>query len=250
MKQDYQTTRWIWLRDWSSRRPEEPCIVWFRKSFRKAGLLRISANCRYKLYINGQFVQEGPQKGTVESAFVDSARIDPFCGTGENIAAVEVLYYPEDSDKRNDSLYFSPFPCLYIEDTGDDHELDGGEGWKCRLAQEIRVVGEPFNPAPIHGSEVVRNSWETRGWKRPGFDDSGWEDAMPYTFFEAAKPVAPFVMESRTIPPMEHHGESFTEVVCVRESGARTKEELKAEWERLLSEEAPVEIPAGTTCII
>ena len=250
MGQDFQTSSWIWLKDWDKRKPEEPCIVYFRKRFREAGPLRISANCRYKLYINGQFVQEGPQKGTREAAYVDDAQIAPFCRSGENVAAVEVLYYPEDNGKRNDSLYYSPFPCLYIEDTGTKQELDGREGWKCRLAEEIRLVREPFDPAPIHGSEIVMNSWMTKGWKEAGYDDSSWEEARPYTFFEVTKPIAPFALEPRTIPPMEHHRRSFTEVVCVRESCARKKEELKEEWERLLSGKAPVEIPANSTYIV
>ena len=250
MGQDYQTSNWIWLEGWDKRKREEPCIVYFRKRFRKADRIRISANCRYKLYINGQFVQEGPQKGTREAAYVDDAQIASFCRPGENIAATEVLYYPEDSGKRNDSLYYSPFPCLYIEDPGEYRELDGREGWKCHLAEEICLVREPFDPAPIHGSEIVHNQETTRGWKEAGYDDSGWEDARPYTFFEVTKPVAPFTLEPRTIPPMEHHRGSFAEVVCVRESCARKKEELKEEWERLLSGKAPVEIPANTTYIV
>ncbi len=250
MGQDYQTSSWIWLKDWDKRKREEPCVVYFRKSFKEAGSLRISANCRYKLYINGRFVQEGPQKGTGEAAFVDEAQIASFCREGENIAAVEVLYYPENSGKRNDSLYYSPFPCLYIEDTGAGKELDGRDGWKCRMAEEIRLVREPFDPAPIHGSEIVMNTWMTKGWKESGYDDSGWEAARPYTFFEVTKPVAPFALEPRTIPPMEHHRRNFTEVVCVRESCARKKEELKEEWERLLAGKAPVEIPANTTYIV
>ena len=250
MEKDYQTSNFLWLKNPEKRTVTEPCIVYFRKHFRQAGVLRISANCRYKLYINGQFVQEGPQKGTRESAYVDDAQIASFCRSGENIAAVEVLYYPEMSEKRNDSLYYSPFPCLYIEDTGVNRELDGRKGWKCRLAEEIELVREPFDPAPIHGAEIVHSREITKGWKSAGYDDSGWEEARPYSFFEVTKPVAPFALETRTIPPMEHRKRLFREVVCVRESGARKKEELKEEWKRLLSGDAPVEIPANTTYIV
>ncbi|MBD5393981.1 MAG: hypothetical protein HDR71_06865 [Lachnospiraceae bacterium] len=93
---------------------EKSCIVYFRKEFHNADELRISANCRYKLYINGKFVQVGPQKGTAEAAFVNRALIAGDSGNGRNVAVVEVSYYPEENAHRNDSLYYSPYPCLYI----------------------------------------------------------------------------------------------------------------------------------------
>ena len=250
MTQDFNTSNWIWNCRPEQAKYSEACIVYFRKRFQKADRLRISANCRYKLYINGVFVQEGPQKGTRETAFVDEAFIGKYCRAAENEAAVEVLYYPEDAGKRNDSLYYSPFPCLYIEDPGPEHQLDGRSGWKCRPADQIRLVREPFEPAPICGAEIAAGREWTKDWKEAGYDDSSWQEAVPYTFLEVNKPVAPFNLEPRIIPPMEHEPYTFHEVVCVRESAARKKEELQEEWEKLLAGKAPVEIPANTTQIV
>ena len=69
------SSNFIWTKDWKEYKKDRPEIVYFRKKFRKASYLKISANCRYKLYINGIFVQEGPQKGTSESAFLDLADV-------------------------------------------------------------------------------------------------------------------------------------------------------------------------------
>ena len=248
MKQNLNISNWIWTP--GERRTDEPCIVYFRKQIEKAGPLRISANCRYKLYINGRFVQEGPQKGCRETAYVDKADIGEYCTEQINTIAVEVLYYPENAEKRNDSLYYSPFPCLYVEDTGDGKETDAKTGWKCRRAEHISLSREPFDPAPICGAETVSECEEVAGWKETGYDDSLWDDAKPYTFFEVNKPVAPFALTERTIPPMEHRQQSFREVVCVRESAARKKEELFTEWQRMLTGQAPVEMPANTTHIV
>ena len=250
MNTDFATSNWIWIRDREEAPKDEPCIVYFRKRFRHAGKLRISANCRYKLYINDIFVQEGPQKGTAELAYADGADIHAYIREGENIAAVEVLYYPEDSSRRNDSLYYSPFPCLYIEDSGAEQELEGAGGWKYHVAGQIRITGEPFVPAPIHGSEIVTGCADVRGWRQPGYDDSRWREAKPYTFFEVNRPVAPFALTDRTIPPMAHQRRTFSEVVCVRESAAQTKESLKEQWEKLLRGTGSVEIPANTTQIV
>lgn len=242
-------SNWVWTSDWEEKSQKEPVIVYFRKEFGKAGKIKISANCRYKLYINGIFVQEGPQKGTAESAFVDPADVSAYTYGEKNVAAVEVLYYPKEAENRNDSMYYSQFPCLYITDD-ENHELDGKYGWKYCYADHIEITGEPFMPAPIHESEIAAGNAGLNGWKQYGYDDSCFKEAKPYSFFLANKPIAPFNLEERTIPAMEHHNSKFTEVVCVRESAAQTKESLKEQWEKMLKGEGTIEIPANTTQIV
>ena len=281
MNENLLTNSFIWTRDRANQEYREPCVVYFRKEFSCISDFYISANCRYKLYINGKFIQEGPQKGNRETAYkdkvccregilTDSFDASKTAGVGQtapaaaddaedgtkavlpkNVAAVEVLYYPEDASRRNDSLYYSRFPCLYIEAPG---ELDGSSGWKYTEASGRKLTAEPFMPAPIHGSEHVSGEERLSGWKEQGYDDSSWQDAKPYTFFEVQKPTAPFHLKERTIPPMEHHHKHFVEVVCVRESSAQTAESLTIQWNRMLrspeDECGSVEISANTTQIV
>lgn len=245
------SSNFIWTKDWKEYKKDRPEIVYFRKKFRKASYLKISANCRYKLYINGIFVQEGPQKGTSESAFLDLADVSDLIDESvENVAAAEVLYYPENEEKRNDSLYYSPFPCLFISDE-DGKELDGKSGWKCRYADHINIVGEPFAPAPIHGVERVDSNLKLAGWKYKEYDDSFWDEAYVYDFFEVTKPIAPFDFEERTIPLMQHNFGRFTDVVCVREDGAARKDgEIYENWKAMLDGKDLKRIPANTTEIV
>ena len=62
-------TNFIWIPSWNQKDDCEARIVYFRKEFvademdlLNARTVRISADSRYKLYVNGNFVQEGPQK--------------------------------------------------------------------------------------------------------------------------------------------------------------------------------------------
>ena len=93
-------TNWIWLPEWTLEDAAEPHIVSFRKQFELQNLpqthtIRISADSRYKLYINGNFVQEGPQKAlSLKEWFVDRLDIAAYLREGTNTAAVEVLRYP------------------------------------------------------------------------------------------------------------------------------------------------------------
>lgn len=232
---------WIWLPDWEEKRKDylnRPVLADFKKTFQTADKIRVSANCRYKLYINETFVQEGPQKGTKEEAFVDTAALTPYLKGGENEIRIRVLYYPEDSAKRNDSLYYSPYPGLYVEDCSETGELNGSDGYDCRIVSNVRIVGEHFNPAPIQGMEMVR------GEK----DEGDWLDAQPYSILETNQPVAPFALTDRTIPPMAHEPRRFSDVVCVRKS---EKGEVAAgAWRSLLQKGEPLSVPAKSREIV
>lgn len=156
------TSNFIWTKEWDREDKEKPAVVYFRKRVVSHGIpekreIYISANCRYKLYINGRFVQEGPQKGSNESAYKDPADIGAYLKEGENVIAAEVLYYPENPDLRNDSLYYSPYPCLYVEDKNgadDAGAEDNGEtldarcGWKCHKAAHIQITGSRSHRHP------------------------------------------------------------------------------------------------------
>lgn len=258
MNEDFNVSCWIWTQEGVNEKITEPQIVYFRKIFQHSTQIKISANCRYKLFINDVFVQEGPQKGNKEFAYVDTANIASYLKSGENVAAVEVLYYPEDASCRNDSLYYSPTPALYIEDLSDDDELSGKYGWKYHYAEHIKIVREDFDPAPICGSEIVHGSKMLQGWKLPAYDDSLWKLARPYTFLESTKAIAPFNMENRTIPLMAHEKMHFSEVICMRDDDGALKTEnqvhaehnIKVQWENLLLHDMPVIISAHTKQIV
>lgn len=61
-------SNWIWLEHWSVEKQKEPVLVYFRKDMELCTVLehfwvRISADTRYKLYINGKLCETGPAKG-------------------------------------------------------------------------------------------------------------------------------------------------------------------------------------------
>lgn len=70
-------------------------IYYFKKTVkcRKIGKaqIKISAQSRYKLYINGIFCGFGPCKGTREKLFVDTVDVTEYIKIGENEILVEVL---------------------------------------------------------------------------------------------------------------------------------------------------------------
>lgn len=238
---DMMRTNWVWVPVWTPEDDAEPRIVYFRKEFTidagnvpKENVIRITADSRYKLYINGQFVQEGPQKAlSLKEWYVDSADIAPFLKEGQNCAAVEVLRYPaanfsSSTPNSNDSLLRTNIPNLYIEDTNGPLDprqpkdpslvtLAGKSGWKCSINQEIAVVGEEGNPAPIHAQEDVEATPYYAGWKVAGYNDASWEDAKSYMFFDIPQSDAPGCLVDRKIPAQRHTEKRFAEAVCLRD---------------------------------
>lgn len=124
-------TNWIWLPNWIPEDDSDACIVYFRKEMMVDDALpakkeiKITADSRYKLYINGKFVQEGPQKPLDQKEwFVDTANAAPYLVPGANVVAVEVLRF---AASQNDSLYRTNTPCLYIEDCTADNPSFAGK---------------------------------------------------------------------------------------------------------------------------
>lgn len=253
-------SNWIWVQQWTPKDDAEAKIVYFRKEFeieeiQESLKIRITADSRYKLYINGVFVQAGPAKGDLESWFVDEAELVSYVKVGNNVIAVEVLRYPEKMSLRNHSLYRTKNPCLYVEDISLPDSPNGGFlsgkcGWKWRKADHIFLKGAPFNPEPLHIVENVNANKEFHGWKMTGFDDSLWEDAKPYSIFELNKGESPFNLVPRDIPMQYHEKRHFVDVVCVRECSEQSENDIKMQWKKLLDGTGSVEIPANSTQIV
>lgn len=248
-------TNWIWTPDWSAADEQETHIVYFRKSFTLEAVptskqIRITADSRYKLYVNGRFVQKGPQKAMdLREWFVDTAELAPFLQIGQNVIAAEVLRYPSSkvssgSPNSNDSLLRTEIPHLYVEDAvhGEKTVLEGKSGWKCRVNREIRVISEDARPAPIHAQEDVIATDAFFGWKTGGYDDSAWDNAVAILYFDIPMADAPGNLVPRTIPPMVYEDKRFAAVSTVREGGA-----VRNAWQALIQRDQALTIPAHST---
>ena len=254
-------SNWVWTPDWHEADQNTARIVYFRKSFRFTGTLpanksiRISADSRYKLYVNDVFVQEGPQKAlSLKEWYVDPADIGPFLRQGENVIAVEVLRYPAmvpGTANANDSLKRTELPNLFVDDADNQQPALAGEsGWLCRVNREIRIFGENGRPAPIHAQEDVHATDAFAGWKQVKFDASGWQQAVLYPVSRIPVADAPGNLTPRSIPPMRHEDRMFDSVSAIRECGNMDLAVVKEQAEALLAKKRMLFIPAHETCVI
>ena len=132
--------------------------------------IRISADSRYKLYVNGALVCFGPCKGDDKRRYADHLDLRTCMKEGQNTLAIEVLCVGDDAWNSNHSLFTAGLCALF---------LDGiePEGWRCRVRESVRFFAEEEGFSPLHIHEEAAGDPMANGWKDADFDDSGWEIA-------------------------------------------------------------------------
>lgn len=248
MREYMKDSNWIWLPSWTARDKEIPRVVHFRKEIDlKAhpgqAAVRISADTRYKLYINGTLVEVGPCRGDHQIWFCDTVDLLPYLKPGRNILGVSVLRYPENPSEGNHGMFRTSTPGLYV--TGKIQDMEGGvydvsadASWKCRLEPELFFYREEERFAPLYIHERSTGDKALFGWKQDGYDDSRWEQAVPYIQKLVPEAVSPGNLKPRPIPFLYRKKRKLQGVMDLEHS-AHTEEE----WRLFLEGKTSVTIP-------
>lgn len=224
--------RWIWPPADQRQAVEEQRheLVYFRKVFQlpEQGAYRlklaVTADSRYRLYINGQRLWAGPCKGHAHVQYYEQLCLDEHLRPGANVLAVAVVHYAgtapfEMGEDGPLSIWRSQQGGLLLEAEVINEagrvvkRLHSDPSWKCRRHQGYRL--QPF---PIMrwmgGLERVVNDTAYRAWTQPEYDDREWTDA------ETVSPVrdeygqlTPWQLERRPIPLLYEEERSFCNII-------------------------------------
>ena len=250
-----ENSNWIWIPSWSDADKKIPRTVLFRKNIKLTEIpqkaeLEISADTRYKLYINNDLVEVGPSKGDKSIWFKDHLDITRHLKKGTNILAVIVLRYPENPMDGNNGMFRTATPGLYVKGkitTADAQEisLDADASWKCKINKNVSFVREEERFAPLIVHENTSGNAEIFGWKTSEYDDSKWESAKPYINVEIHQAVSPGNLQERTIPYMYRKDHRFTDIMAVSKS-VHSQEK----WQEFIEGKTALEIPSDTEEIV
>lgn len=187
---------WIWLLDPDFS--EEGRRVFFRKSFDLEAvpgkvLLRIAADSRYMLYVNGSFVNYGSERSGYHGSWpCDTVDIAPYLNPGENVLAIRVIHLAPDVFCQPAAFYGGLL--FEIPELGifSDHTV-----------KAIAPQGFVKN-TPKTSFQYVRQEWADlnqlpRNWQLADFDDSDW-GFVDYFRHSEAEPYGRIIDRETPLP--------------------------------------------------
>lgn len=250
-----KNSNWIWSPEWNAEDKDCPRIMLFRKVVSLAeepyeSRIKISADTRYKLYVNARLVEVGPSRGDHQVWFYDTIDILPYLKKGMNVLGVSVLRYPEDPILGNHGMFRTSVPGLYvtgkIEDmTGNEYDISADMSWKCSIERNVTFYREEERFAPLVIHEKTTGNPALSGWKKTQYDDSSWQQAQPYIKKLVPEAVSPGNLKPRNIPYMYRKKGRFQKVMDLKKSVYACEE-----WTAFLKGEKKLTIPAYTETIV
>ncbi|MCH6255093.1 alpha-L-rhamnosidase N-terminal domain-containing protein [Puniceicoccaceae bacterium K14] len=138
----------------------------------------VSADTRYRLWLNGKLIGRGPLKGTAEHYFAETYELAPLLQKGINTLAAEVRWHGKHGPE---SEVYTQEPGLYIQ--GFEHDiLDTPGNWK--IYHDISVspnIHDPFDLAVewLGYTDYIDGRKTPRNWQSISFDDANWHQAVP-----------------------------------------------------------------------
>ncbi len=228
-------------------------VFHFRKAFDlgrvpKSFVIHVSADNRYRLFVNGASVSIGPARSDLDHYRFETVDIAPQLKPGRNVLAAVVwnfgIYAP-----MAQHTYRTGF---VLQGDGEAEQVvntDGNSGWKSILdpAYEPIPMTHDIIPyfyvvGPGERIDATRYPW---GWEQSEFDDSQWApvaligDAQPMELFQWN--MTRWLMTPRPIPPMEETLERLDRVI--RSSGVNADSSF-------LHGGAAFTVPANTRAVV
>ncbi|MBO0353456.1 alpha-L-rhamnosidase N-terminal domain-containing protein [Muricauda ruestringensis] len=160
----------------------------FRKDFALESVpseftIRISADNRYKLFVNGTLVSVGPNWGDIKHWNYHTLDIAEHLRAGGNILAIKVW---NEADMRA-VAQFSYKTALFVQGEGDLEKIvDTDASWKVTRDQSYTPLKQDIRGYYAAGSgDFIDMNKALTGWKSQSFDDGSWQ--APDTVFEAVQ---------------------------------------------------------------
>lgn len=218
---DFLTKNWNarWITAPESN-PTDYGVYVFRKKFDIAAqpsnyIIHVSADNKYRLYVNGQFIGVGPARNDVEHWFFDTYDIAKHLKPGSNTIAAKV--WNEGAGKAEAQI--SLRTGFILDGEGEASAIATNDTWKA--AQDgsysplrVRVYGY-YAAGPGENVEMEKY---LKDWQSPDFDDSNWKAAqalfpgVPKTKVGAFGAPMGWMLIPSGIPPIEFSPEKTPQI--------------------------------------
>lgn len=176
-------TSLIWHPDEVVTHYEQPvnAYCYFRKTFHIGGAvtqgeLRIFADSRYMLFVNGHYLHRGPCRSDPRWQYYDTIDLTGLLNRGDNVIAVLALHFGYGTGQS-----ISRIPALMAEgkfflENGETLVIPSDSSWKCAKPRTFERNSPRINGCQ-GAIEIFNAQEEEEGWNRLEYDDTRWEQA-------------------------------------------------------------------------
>ncbi|QDK80456.1 Bacterial alpha-L-rhamnosidase [Spirosoma sp. KCTC 42546] len=184
-------------------------VVKFRKTITLTAkptsfVIHVSGDNRYKLFVNGRQVGQGPARGDLYFWNFETVNIAPYLQAGNNLVAAVVWNDGRQKPEAQIS-YLTGF--IVQGNTAAEEILNTDDSWKA-------AKDDSYQPLPVRvpgyyvagPSELVDMSKHLKGWERVDFTDSNWTKARtigPGITKATAVNSTGWMLVPSPLPPME-----------------------------------------------
>jgi len=159
-----------------------PGLYLFRKTISLESVpakfeMRVSADNRYKLYVNETLVSLGPALGDIQHWNYETVDLAPYLKAGENIVAAKVW---NEGDLKAVSQ-FSYRTGFLLQGTDEETKaLNTDTTWKCIQDLSFTPLRQRVRGYYAAGAgEKIDMHYQVKGWEKLSFDDAAWEQTKP-----------------------------------------------------------------------
>ncbi|MEO8620559.1 MAG: alpha-L-rhamnosidase C-terminal domain-containing protein [bacterium] len=138
-------------------------------------VVHVSADNRYRLYVNGDEVSNGPQRSDVMHWRYETVDIAPKLRVGRNVVAALVWNWGATHPVAQHSLRTG---LLVQGHSAQEAAINTGAGWRLRVDSAYKFVPLGFGDvrgyyaaSPGESVDAARYPW---GWEKADYDDAGW----------------------------------------------------------------------------
>lgn len=207
-------------------------------------IVHISADNRYKLFVNDSLVALGPCRGDVSNWNYETIDLAPFLREGRNILA-SVVWFLEPKDAPVAQVSFGKAGFLMQGNSKTEAVVNTDKSWKCirNTAYGKCTTGRVRGYYAAGATELIQTGQYPHGWAKADFDDSQWKQAL-----EAGRAAAKGTMNyserllvPRSLPALEMTTERLKSV--------RKTEGIKKTGD-FLKKPTALQIPAHTKAVL
>ncbi len=220
--QKYWSASWITV---PGAPPNGYGVYLFRKTIELASqpatfVIHVSADNRYKLFVNEKLVSLGPVRGDLQHWHYETVDIAPYLKSGKNVIAAQVWNEAEWRPEAQISLQTA----FIVQGATEALNLiNTNSSWKCQRDSSYTPLRVAIPGYYVTGpGELVHVAKQAKNWQSLDFPDGDWKNAKsifagnPKNIQGQYGTPSGWMLIPSTLPQMEFKSERFAKVAKVQ----------------------------------